>query len=204
MGNRKYSDRKPKKEQKSKFIIVCCGLTEKIYFEQLKRKFGFKGIEVVYDSKSQTKKVINEAIKRRTENTVVWAVFDKDNEEANEFNKQIDRAKKSKINYAFSNLSFEYWIYLHFSNEIGALTKSSLESAIEAQYAVNYDKKEKSTTDLCNKIISRAIIEKAINNAKLGHQTHSKNYTDDPSKWWSCSTVYLLIEKMREWSDSLK
>jgi hypothetical protein len=204
MGKSKYANRKPIKEQKNKLIIVCSGQTEKIYLEYLKKEFGYRDIDIVPANHSQPRKVIDVAIKKKTDNSIVWVVFDKDDDEAHDFDDQIERANKRNIHCAFSNLSIEYWLYLHFQKGAGSFTQTTLVNAISKHTRIVHDKTEKNTNAICSKLINDIAIENAIKNAKQGHQKHALEYPDNPVKWWSCSTVYLLIEKMKEWSDSLK
>lgn len=108
--------------QKVSFLIVCEGeKTEPNYFKALidNRRSEVKEVNVKGCGCS-TCQLINEAKKiqekleheRQVSFDRVWLVFDKD--EFPDFNKAIAKAKKEKMNCAWSNQAFELWYVLHF------------------------------------------------------------------------------------------
>ena len=105
-----------------RFLIVCEGeKTEPNYFKAFidNRRSEVKEVNVKGCGCS-TCQLINEAKKiqekleheRQVPFDRVWLVFDKD--EFPDFNKAIAKAKKEKMNCAWSNQAFELWYVLHF------------------------------------------------------------------------------------------
>lgn len=105
-----------------RFLIVCEGeKTEPNYFKAFidNRRSEVKEVNVKGCGCS-TCQLINEAKKiqekleheRQVSFDRVWLVFDKD--EFPDFNKAIAKAKKEKMNCAWSNQAFELWYVLHF------------------------------------------------------------------------------------------
>ena len=105
-----------------RFLIVCEGeKTEPNYFKAFidNRRSEVKEVNVKGCGCS-TCLLINEAKKiqekleheRQVSFDRVWLVFDKD--EFPDFNKAIAKAKKEKMNCAWSNQAFELWYVLHF------------------------------------------------------------------------------------------
>ena len=58
----------------------------------------------------------------------VWVVFDKDRDRDVENLEAIELALSSKIKVAFSSISFEQWVLLHFERNITAFQRSDCES----------------------------------------------------------------------------
>lgn len=117
--------KKRNRECRDKYIICCQGEeTEKNYFESLKRhlKMG-KQLEIIVESKdplTMIKHMKGEIANRNKKKqrkyqcglNRTWFVFDEDNEA--KFSEAIKYAKKHNIKYAYSNISFEVWLLLHF------------------------------------------------------------------------------------------
>lgn len=58
----------------------------------------------------------------------VWVVFDKDRDREVENQKAFELALKSKVNVAFSSISFEHWLILHFEKCLQPFERSDCES----------------------------------------------------------------------------
>ena len=103
-----------------KFLIVCEGQTEEIYF----RSFPVLTATVNAKETGRTKlALVKKAKELAKENNYdeIWCVFDMDinyadkENQRNDFNsaiKQCEETKKFKV--AYSNDCFELWFYLHF------------------------------------------------------------------------------------------
>ena len=104
-----------------RFLIVCEGKkTEPNYFKAFTERWSEVKEVNVKGCGCSTCQLINEAKKiqenleheRQVSFDRVWLVFDKD--EFKDFNKAIAKAKKEKMNCAWSNEAFELWYVLHF------------------------------------------------------------------------------------------
>lgn len=113
-------------------FIACEGRsTEKNYFQLIGEIFGHElnYALTVYPDENEAKPksdpvgLINEAISRKDEGfDELWAVFDKDG-----YTKHDDAfklAQENGINIAFSSISFEEWVLLHFGRYSASFVKS--------------------------------------------------------------------------------
>ena len=199
--NDKYSRNNNKLRTKGDILILCCGNTEKIYFELFKEKYKNYlkkvKIKIVSHKKSQPLEVVNEAIKQKIKdpNVEVWAVFDYDNESC--FDMAIEEAIKNDIYLAFSNICFEYWFFLHFKNNKKSMTSKMLITELENKYNITYDKKPEAINTIFKKIINNITVaeERALN----FYETYQTGPQEKISKWCSCTSVFKLTKKLREW-----
>jgi hypothetical protein len=108
------------RQYKKRLFIVCEGKkTEPNYFKQLIAQYNFRGkpvyVRVIDTIKNTPKELVDEAKKLiEIDEDEAWAVFDK-----NGYTKHHEvfgkaKAGKKKINIAFSSISFEFWLLLHF------------------------------------------------------------------------------------------
>jgi hypothetical protein len=130
-----------------RLLIVCEGAKDKsesAYFKALikDRRNPDNRIQVmVVDTKKNTaRELVREAKKlKETERDQVWAVFDKDGYTLHP--QAFDQARANEINVAFSSISFEYWILLHFEYTTRAFaTCDELINFIEHRHGYHYDK----------------------------------------------------------------
>lgn len=114
--------KRPKAGSRSiaKHICVFCesakDKSESAYFKAFIRSLRLPGkMAEVVDSKDNTgKKLVSNAIKhiKNNKNDEVWVVYDKDSYDKHAETFATARAKNIKI--AFSSISFEEWILLHY------------------------------------------------------------------------------------------
>jgi len=108
--------RKPNK----RLYILCEGKKDKSEYAYLKafiRNCSFKGsrveVKVVDSDKNTGRELVEEGRqKREMPNDIIWVVYDKDGytKHAETFN----LARDTNVKIAFSSISFEYWIPLHY------------------------------------------------------------------------------------------
>ncbi|MDQ2088049.1 RloB family protein, partial [Herbivorax sp. ANBcel31] len=137
------------------------------------------------------------AISKRTEGLYrqIWCVFDKD--DFSDFDDAICLADKHGIGTAFSNQAFDLWFIMHFKVCNGALHRDKYEDIINSCFVRDINNRyKKPYGELYSKLKNK--IEKAVNNAKVGHQNHIKN-GGKPSDWESCTTVYKLVSELLKW-----
>lgn len=128
----------------------------------------------------------------------IWVVFDKD--DFIDFDEAIIKGEKQGYNIAWSNQSFEYWIYLHFSYSDSALHRSDWEKKLDDLFRENklgnkkYEKNNKELFEILNSFGGPKI---AINNAKKRMANY--NESNKPSKYDPGTTVYKLVETLMEY-----
>lgn len=126
------------KNIKKSLYILTEGHTEQAYFARISEILGDEDEwkysvtvdvrEIVDGSKTDPVNMVKEAKKSQKSYDVVWVVFDKDRDRDQQNLQAIELASKSKINVAFSSISFEEWILLHFERSIMAFQRSDCES----------------------------------------------------------------------------
>ena len=122
---------------KRRILILCEGKkTEPYYFKGIKEseEFKYKSLTmelIIHDTKKNTaKELVKETVeiiknsKREGDPfDEAWVVFDKDG--YTKHPEAFDTAKNNKkIKIAFSSISFEYWILLHFKYTTKAFSKA--------------------------------------------------------------------------------
>lgn len=116
-------------------FIACEGKnTEPIYFERIKEQIEDENIFAltIYpdreynEHKSDPFGLVNEAKDRINEFDEVWVVYDKDGytKHKEAFALAQTDINGKKVNIAFSSISFEHWVLLHFEKNAIAYNKS--------------------------------------------------------------------------------
>jgi len=204
MSRDKYKRKPPLMQIRDKVLIMCGGETEEIYFNHYKNKHKSDlqniSIKIVAHKKSNPMAVVQAALAQISYYNEVWAVFDKD--DFTDFDDAIIFALNDGINCAFSNEAIEYWFLLHFENKTGAISRNSLNNELGKNLGFDYDKGAETIQRICGKINSKLFV--AEERAQVGHERHSVNSGDKPSDWCSCTTIYALTKRLREWSKAKK
>lgn len=131
----------------------------------------------------------------------VWVVFDKD--DFVDFDDAILLAEEQGYRVAWSNQSFEYWIYLHFNYSDSALHRDDWVdklSELFKSYKINpngYDKNDPTIFEIAT---TRGSLKAAIGNAKRIENSYK---TDRPSKCDPCTTVHKLILELEPYLSDL-
>lgn len=116
----------------------------------------------------------------------VWVVFDRDR--FLDFDDAIILAKEKGFYPAWSNQSFEYWIYLHFNYSDAALTESDWERKLDKLFENGYKKNDPNiftVSTTCGNLRS------AVNRAAMIEKLYPKD--TKPSQCDPCTTVHHLI-----------
>lgn len=123
---------------KESIYILTEGQTEEAYFSRIAEilggedewKFSVKVEvrEIVDGSKQTPIQMIKEAKAIKKEYDEVWIVFDKDRDRDEQNEKALNFANRSNIHTAFSSISFETWVLLHFERSTYAFLRSDCES----------------------------------------------------------------------------
>lgn len=131
----------------------------------------------------------------------VWVVFDKD--DFDDFDVAIRLGKEKGYQVAWSNQSFEYWLYLHFNYSDSALHRYDWNEKLneifkqynlgDGTYRKNYD----NIYDLVNVYDG---VNSAIRNAKR-RMAGFVDERDIPSQYDPGTMVYKLVEDLKRYLD---
>lgn len=172
--------------------VICQGETELHYFNSfdvkgknisLKLISRYKDPKTILDRALQIYRKKHSKLNERPE---IWLVFDKDN--FCNFDDTIKEAEKKGFKVAYSNISFEVWIYAHFQYSSAQDTVEELISKIK-KHLPNYVKGEKCPFD---KILDKQA--NAINNVKSLNARFS--FKDKPSQRCPYSKIHDLVERI--------
>ncbi len=208
---RKKECRTPKPNS---FLIVSEGSkTEPLYFNGLanhiNKRFG-KGIDVKpsIDTRGEGKctvSLVEEAAKIVSRSKIVyehvWVVFDKD--DFTDFDEAIALAEKSGFKAAWSNQSFEYWIFLHFNYSDSALHRDDWVEKLSETFktrSIDSNGYKKNDPNIFEIATTQGSLKAAINWA-AGIEKRYGNIL--PSKCDPCTTVHHLILELKPYIDDL-
>lgn len=110
-----------RREERSVYLVVCEGETEKRYFDSMRRHPGVRvhTVHVRQAKHPQKERVLRAAREaERDDYTEVWAVFDTDGTDVTVL---CDQARCDGIRTAPSTPAFETWLLLHLSDHRAAL-----------------------------------------------------------------------------------
>lgn len=210
---RKHEFKNPKANS---FLIVTEGeRTEPLYFKGLqkliKEKIGgtVDVVEVpiidVFGEGSSTGKLI-EITERIVKDAKiiyqnVWVVFDKDDFE--DFDEAINEGIKRGYKIAWSNQSFEYWLYMHFNYSDAALHRREWNKKLDelfSEYSLGEGYYKKNYEDIYNIVDSYGGVNTAIKNAKRRMADFDEK-NDLPSKYDPGTKVHELVIELKKYLD---
>jgi hypothetical protein len=195
------------KRLQKRILILCEGVTEKIYLDSLKstlNRQAQRGIEInIQQSRySEPIKIISEAKRKKLTAKqekqpydAIWLVFDDDNRSNME--KLYSQAQKEGLSIAYNSISIELWFILHFER-----TAKIFNSAAEAEnhlrkYIKNYSKTSPDTF----KILSPHYQNVALTNAAWLRKQHNTNEPNEAWKAKPITTMDLLTETLLKWGE---
>ena len=204
---RKREQRNPRVNS---FLIVSEGeKTEPLYFEGIAKtiseSFG-DGVSVekpIIDTRGEGKctvSLVNAAVAIAKKAHIMyeqqWVVFDKD--DFNDFDEAIDLAEKSGFKVAWSNQSFEFWLYLHFNYCDSALHRDDWVKKLSELFilrGINPEGYKKNDPNIFEIVSSNGSLDSAVSYAINIGKKHAKKLP--PSKQDPCTTVYQLILELK-------
>ncbi|MGN1456469.1 MAG: RloB family protein [Acutalibacteraceae bacterium] len=131
----------------------------------------------------------------------IWVVFDKDDFE--DFDRAIQDGIKRGYKIAWSNQSFEYWIYLHFNYSDSALHRNKWNEKLDeifSQYGLANGKYQKNYENIYELVNTYGGVNTAIKNAKRRMADFNPE-KEKPSEYDPGTTVYLLVEELKRYLD---
>lgn len=131
----------------------------------------------------------------------IWVVFDKD--DFTDFDQAIINGRAKGYHIAWSNQSFEYWLYLHFEYSDSALHRKEWVKKLNKsfkEYGLGNGTYQKNYKDIYSMVNSNEGVKNAINNAKrrMSQFDEKKN---KPSEFNPGTTMHLLIEELKKYLD---
>lgn len=210
---RRYEYKCPKANS---FLIVTEGKrTEPLYFKGIqkliKKKIGgmVEVIEVpvidIYGEGCSTSKLIEVTEQIIKDANIiyqnVWVVFDKDDFE--NFDQAIVEGSAKGYHMAWSNQSFEYWLYLHFYYSDSGLHRDEWNEKLNAifkQYSLGDECYRKNYEDIYHLVNTYGGVDLAVKNAKRRMSGFRKGI-DKPSEYNPGTMVYKLVEKLKRYLD---
>lgn len=191
------------------YLIVTEGKrTEPLYFEGIRKRIKEKvggNVEVVpiIDISGEgcstgklleaTERIVKEA-KIPYQN--IWIVFDKD--DFDDFDQAIKMGNEKGYQIAWSNPSFEYWLYLHFEYSDAALHRHSWNKKLDdifKKYNLGDGRYRKNYEDIYDMVDCFEGVRNAISNAKRRMSAYCEGKTK-PSGYTPGTRVYLLAEEL--------
>lgn len=131
----------------------------------------------------------------------IWVVFDKDDFE--DFDQAIDEGEEKGYKIAWSNQSFEYWLYLHFYYSDAALHRDDWNAKLDEifkQYNLGEGKYQKNYKDIYQMVDTYDGVNTAVKNAKRRMVDYRKN-KEKASEYDPGTTVYKLVEELKRYLD---
>lgn len=127
----------------------------------------------------------------------IWIVFDKDDFE--DFDQAINDGINKGYNIAWSNQSFEYWLYLHFNYGDSALHRHQWNDKLDElfkQYNLGNGKYQKNYENIYHMVDMYGGVDTAIKNAKRRMAGFEKGRCK-PSEYDPGTMVHKLVEQLR-------
>lgn len=210
-AERKYAYRSPKANS---YLIITEGkCTEPLYFKGLqkliKEKIGGT-VDIIEEpvieicgEGSSTMKLIEIADRIVKDAKIiyqnVWLVFDKDDFE--DFDQAIKEAENRGYHVAWSNQSFEYWLYLHFFYSDAALHRNQWNEKLDEifkKYELGDGCYRKNYEDIYALVNSYDGVNTAIKNAKRRMAEYEKGGYES-SEYDPGTMVHQLVEELKKY-----
>ena len=129
----------------------------------------------------------------------IWVVFDKD--DFTDFDEAIKEAKDKGYNVAWSNQSFEYWIYLHFNYSDAALHRDVWNEKLNEIFEkrkLGDGKYQKNCENIYEILCECGGVVAAVKNAKNRMKKFDVQ-KNKPSEYDPGTTVHELVEELNRY-----
>lgn len=208
-NNKRTGKRKPRREIGLKepklgyyFIVTDAEETEKNYFQGIRESLPQdeqRNIVIKIVPNIKPNKLVDKCIEENKYNPAYsepWIIFDRD--QVDKFDSIVNDAIKNDINVGWSNPCFEIWLSAYFGNIPYKDTSWSCCDEFGRIYKNNTGQDyKKNNTSLYKKLIDFGDEEKAIDRARKRREEFLKDGISIPSKMCPCTTVDILIDKIR-------
>ncbi|MDO4772250.1 MAG: RloB family protein [Bacillota bacterium] len=134
----------------------------------------------------------------------VWVVFDKD--DFDDFDQAIKMGEAKGYKVAWSNQSFEYWLYLHFRYSDSALHRDEWTKKLDEifkEYGLGDGKYRKNYENIYELVDAYNGVNTAIRNAKRRMKDYEKK-NRKPSGFDPGTTVHELVEELKNYIEEGK
>lgn len=204
-GKRKTRGQKNAKKYDLGYYLVFTDThaTEKYYFEGLYDKLPEEiknklRVEVVSDIKTwKLVEVCQNILNKDSQYRKGWIVFDRD--KVVNFDNIIYKANSQDINVGWSNPCFEIWLYAYYGKTPEFKESTDCCTNFGRIYKEKTGKEySKSDENLYSIMTTSGNEEKAINHTKKRYEDFRKCRIVKPSEMTSCSTVFQLVQEIRE------
>lgn len=203
-----------KEPRANSFLIVTEGeRTEPLYFKGMQKLIQSKmggivnvielPIVDIYGEGCSTGRLIKKTDEIVSKSKIIyqniWVVFDKDDFE--DFDQAIKDGSQRGYKVAWSNQSFEYWIYLHFHYSDAALHRDDWSEKLDEifkQYKLGNEKYQKNYDDIYKYVNRYGGVNIAIKHAKR-RMADFRADKDSPSEYDPGTTVYMLVEELKRY-----
>ena len=132
-----------RQRRKNVQIVVTEGLSEQIYLERIRARFGDIPVHAVNASGGDIKKLKRECIKLIREKEawdMLAVVTDVDEKTADEIVKFDEWCKENSVELYISNPSFEVFLLMHYTDVKAWMSQEDLEEALTSHLGRRYDK----------------------------------------------------------------
>lgn len=191
--------RRPTREPKRRFVLVCEGAnTEPAYFAAIRRAcsgtlVGVKTVPGVGVPMTVAERAVKEAGRTKPdsfeEGDQVWAVFDRDKHPR--FDEAVALCERRGIGVARSNPCFEIWLILHEREHNRPCSPSQAQKEL-ARLRPEYDRRGAKTVD-CDDLVNRVEEAEERAEAQLQRRTEEGAPFSNPS-----TTVGRLTREIRK------
>ena len=194
--------KKNTKNFQSKSILIALEDTKssRFYFRDLIKHYKLNAhVELAKHIGTNPKKVLEAIDKYIKDNKDIkidksWIVIDKDNFPKNDFKGTIETSRQKNVGVAYSNMSYELWLLLHFKDQTTYISNEDILRELDKEFEKAFSEKyTKSSGSIFIKLLSR--MPSAIKRADKLIKMHMKNndgtldpYEDNPS-----TTIHVLI-----------
>ncbi len=195
----------PNRAKKQIIAILTEGKTEQEYIQHLVKEWKlFKNqrfeIQIVSMNTGASQTLLQEAKKRKKECDYVWIVCDKDENSDECFAQMLEQAASQKIEVAYSNQAFEYWVLLHFLDHQGEeMDRRDYEKKLNQvlkPYEIVYKTTPKTLSpELLDVLMNDELIDKAVSRAT---RIYERKVNEGRPHSESSTTFYRLIVRLRE------
>ena len=184
-----------------RILVLCEGLTEKLYLLSIKNKLPRnlqRGVRIEIDNykKTDLKSLVDETVRRKEKAakegvpySEVWIVFDHDNLPHRDY--AFKKSKSKGIKIAFSSISIEIWFIIHFED-----TQRRFKNGNDAKkyLSKNYITGYKPGKTKIWEFLDDNKMEKAFKNAKLLRNSKINEQKSGTQEW--DLNPYTTIDKL--------